>query len=446
MEALHISMRTRLIRAAISAGLLGGSLAMLVVLARSRPLPGLNDNQVEAQTIAVFRAKKMQVPRQWVGYGTVKSIDSADVPARVGATVVEIAADINVGSAIAKGQFLVQLDDQDFRRMMDSADQQLAVIDAQLGSLMVEESGLAERLKLAKEDGQLVRSDEARVREAVASQAAVQRELDRARQLGIVADRTELLLREAINQITPRRAALHAQDEIQKSMRDTARKNVERCRITSPIAGSLQRFDLEVGENVLSGQVVARVVDVSKVEIPIRLAASARGSVRVGDPVTIDVVGQTIRSMRSSIVRIEPEDDSVERTMTVYAEMEQAADLESRLAPGAFVEAFVESADATMRTVLPRRAVRADRVLELVDGTLRGRPVVVSHAFVGLIADSGLDDREWIVLQNTLEDGTILSVDGGRTVSTGTRVRAAEPTPTASASTPPARTEGGAAR
>ncbi len=426
--------------------MIGGSLAILVILALTRPLPGLSDNRAEAQSIAVFQPMKILLPRQWAGYGTVRALDSADVPARVGAVVVEVPATSKVGTAVTQGQFLVQLDDQDFRRIVDASNQQLAAIDAQLSSLMVEEAGLEARAKLAKEDVELVRADEQRVRDAVQSGAAVQREIDRARQMTLVADRAELLLREALSQVVPKRAALYAQNEIQKTIRENAQKNVDRCRIASPIAGILQRFDLELGENVVSGQVVARVVDVEKIEIPIRMPASARGSIRIGDQVVIEVIGQISRIVRSTVARIEPEDDPIERTMTVYVEMSQSADAVDRLSPGMFVEALVESPDTTARTVIPRRALRADRVLEFVDGTLRSRQVFVSHSYNGAIDSAGVSDVEWIVLKESLAEGMMLAVDGGRTIAPGQRVQPKQLAPTTEASKAPTAEVGAAIR
>ncbi len=413
--------------------MVGGSIAVLIVLALTRPMPGVNDDRAAAHSIAVFKPRMVQLPRQWVGYGTVRALDSDDIPARVGGVVIEIASASKAGSVIAPGQFLLQLDDQDFRRVLDSSSQQLAAIDAQLRSLLVEEKGLEARIELAQEDASLIRSDEARVREAVQSGAAVGRELDRARQITIAAERSELILREALNQVAPKRAALAAQDEIQKIIRDNAQKNVERCRIVSPIGGVLQRFDLEVGENVTPGQVVARVVDVTSVEIAIRMPASARGFIRIDDPVTVEVGGQTPRTVRTKVTRIEPEDDPIERTMAVYVEMHQTTDSADRLSPGAFVEALIESADSTAHTAIPRRSIRADRVLELVDGTLHSRPVIVSHSYRGAIEGSGVSDVEWIVLKVPLADGIVLAADGGRTVAPGARVQPKESLPTSEA-------------
>ena len=340
--------------------------------------------------------------------------------------MVEIARDAKAGTVIAKNQFLVQLDDQDFRRALDSANQQIAAIDAQLMTLVVEEDGLAKRLALAVEDTAIVREDEKRTRNALEAGAASQREVDRARQLSIVADRLELVLQEALNQMVPKRAALQAQGEIQRSLQNNAQASVDRCRIVSPIDGVLQRVDLEVGESVAPGQVVARVVDPLQVEIPIHLPSSARGSIRVGDQVEYEIVGQVPRRGTSAIARIEPEDDPIERTTTVYVELSQSAEDISRLAPGEFVEAIVQSRDATKRTAVPRRSARAERVMELLDGRLLPRSISVSHSFHGLVAGSGVDDVEWLILRDPLAEGMTIALDGGRSAESGTIVEAVE--------------------
>ncbi|MSR70290.1 MAG: HlyD family efflux transporter periplasmic adaptor subunit [Phycisphaerales bacterium] len=424
MDTPHLSMRTRIVRGLIALGMLVGSVTILIVLAMTRPLPGSTERREAVQRIAVFHPKRMNLARQWIGYGTVRALDSADIPARVGATVVEISPAAKAGSVVTAGQFLVQLDALDFRRTVDGAMQQIAAIDSQLASIALEEEGLVGRLGLAKEDAALSKKDEERTRDAVQSGAANQRELDRSRQQTIAMERSQLLLQEAFNQLAPRRGALMAQREIQRMQQTTAQTNQDRCRITSPIAGTLQAFELEVGESVVATQVVARVVNVSSVEIPIRLPGAARGSVRVGDRVEFKVVPRGTRAALSTVARIEPEDNPLERTMTVYVEVKQSGDGTDSIAPGEFAEAMVQTRDSIARTAVPRRSVRAERVMQLIDGKVIARPVVVSHTFRGAIAESGVSDIEWLVLEEPLPDGIVVAVDGGRRIAPGTVVEA----------------------
>ncbi len=426
MDTPRLSMRTRIVRGFVALAMLGGSIAILIVLASTRPLPGSLEQRHAVQRIAVFHTKRLNLARQWIGYGTVRALDSADVPARVGATVIEIAPQAKAGSTVGAGQFLVQLDDLDFRRAVEGAVQQIAAIDSQLASIALEEGGLHQRLALAREDVALAKRDEERASDAVKSGAANQRELDRSHQQVITMERAQLLLQEAFNQLTPRRSALVAQREIQRTQQTTAQTNVDRCRITSPIAGTLQMFELEIGESVVATQVVARVVNVSSVEIPIRLPGAARGSVRVGDRVDYKIVPHATRMGVSTVARIEPEDNPLERTMTVYAEVKQDGSAANNIAPGEFAEATVHAHDAVERTAVPRRSVRAERVMQLIDGRVVARPVVVAFAFRGTIADSGLNDVDWLVLEEPLPDGIAVAADGGRRIAPGTVVEAIE--------------------
>jgi len=441
MDSPRPSTAVRLTRALCALGALGGSLGLLMLFALTRPLPSLTDRSGVEQPVAVFRVRSVQVPRQWMGYGIVRASDSAEVPARVGGVILEVNQTIREGVAVEAGAFLLQLDDQDFRRAQQAAEQQLAALDAQMQSLAVEENALRDRVRLAQEETDLVRADEQRVRDAVQSGAAVQRELDRARQAVIVVERALLLLREAADQIVPRRASLLAQDEMQRTMRDTAQRNVERCRVTSPMAGSVQRFDLETGENVLPGQVVARIVDPRRLEIPIRLPSSARGFVAVDDPVQLETVGQVPRRVAATIGRIEPEDNPLDRTMVVHVDVPPGGDAVG-LAPGEFVEALVSAVDSKSHSVVPRRSVRSDRVMAIQDGKLVGTPVVVSHSFVGPLTGCGVNDTEWVVLQDPLPEGLVISLEGGRSVAPGTRVRALDAAAASAAVVQPARTSG----
>lgn len=426
MDLPQLSMRTRIVRGVIALLMLAGAVGILVVLALTRPLPGASERRDEVQRVAVFRPRLIDLPRQWVGYGTVRALASANIPARVGATVVEIAAEAKAGSTVSAGALLVRLDDLDYRRRVDAAIQQIAAIDAQLATLSVEEDGLLKRLALAKEDAAIAKTDEDRTRNAMESGAASPRELDRSRQQSILMERAQLLLQDSFNQLTPRRSALRAQKEIQRTEQTTAQTNVDRCRIVTPISGILQSLELEIGESVVSGQVIARVVDVSAVEIPIALPGSARGSVRVGDGVDFEIVGQVSRTGSTVVARIEPEDDPLDRTMTVYAEVAQPLDAANRIAPGEFAEAIVQAKDPIARSAVPRRAVRAERVMELVDGRVVARTVAVSHAFRGAIGDSGVLDVEWLVLAQPLPDGIVIALDGGRRIAPGTLVQALE--------------------
>jgi RND family efflux transporter MFP subunit len=405
------------------------SIIIFVVLVMTRPLPAAGSGRGAPIPVPVVEPPLLSLPRQWLGYGVVRPIDAANVSARVASTVVEVPARLKVGEPVVTGEVLVRLDDSDYRRSVDSATQQLASLDAQLGALEVERTGLQERMKLAESDLALAREDERRVGNAAAAGAIAPREVDRARGGVLVAERLLSQLRESLGMMVPRRTSLQAQQEGAASALGQARASLERCTIASPITGVLQSFSLEIGENVMPGQPVARVVDDSRVEVPITLPSAARASVKRGDRVRITSsrVPARMRGAQGSEVvaavsRIEPEDDAVSRTMTVYAEVAQSDAKGIMLAPGDFAEAIVESPPEGTRTVVPRRAVRAERVLVVRDGMLASMPVTVEYAFRGEVDGLSTGDLEWLVLAEPLPAGTLVVIDGSRTYSPGALV------------------------
>jgi multidrug efflux pump subunit AcrA (membrane-fusion protein) len=383
--------------------------------------------------VAVFPAKQVLVQRQWRGYGTAQTMDSADVPARVTATVAEIPEDVLEGRAVERGQLLVQLDDSDYRHAARIAQENLGQIEARLASLEIDERRLRERVRLEEEDVQLAQDNLERINKLFERQAANQQDLDSARRTYITAERTRVLTAQALDAIVPRRSELVAERQGQQSAFEQAQLNVQRSRIVSPMSGVVSVLDVEEGENVASGERVARVVDLGRMEVPLRLPGSARSGVRIGDAVTI-TASHRGANWRASVARIAPEDDPQTRTMVVFAELSQADWLESYgttgqavLTPGTYVAGVVTSTEVQPRWVVPRRAVRGGRILVVNEGRIDSQPVKIDYLLEGQVAELDLPDDQWAVLEpnaSGLREGEWVLVNGSAAVVDGQAVEA----------------------
>jgi hypothetical protein len=167
---------------------------------------------------------------------------------------------------------------------------------------------------------------------------------------------------------------------------------------------------VDEGENVTAGQRVARVVDLRRVEVPLRLPVSARRFVSLGDELRIESTGAIPRAWDATVVRIAPEDDPEARTMTVFAEVDQepsALEFGSReghhlLFPGSFVSGILSGDTAEPRWVVPRGALREGRIQFVDNGILRSRPVQVDFTIQQELPALGLDDDQWVVLLDDL--------------------------------------------
>lgn len=419
--------------------LIGASLGVFGYLASTAPKPAPSQSTASVPRIEVYRAAPVAVRRAWEGFGTISAFEQADIPSRVTSTVITKPDHMRPGAAVSEGALLLQLDDSDYVRQTDIHTRTIQEIDAQLTRLEIEESSWSRRAALADEEVTLAQQEYDRISGALARDAARQREVDQARRVLLVAQLAAISTREELDKIVPRRESLLAQRGREEQNLALAKVNVERCRITSPIAGMLDAMDVEVGENVTAGQRVARVVNVGFVEAVVLLPSSARASVAVGDRVELrmesdrystpvsapsDAAQSQLMELvwNSVIVRLSPADDEATRTMRVYAEVTQSDDAVNLLAPGRFVQAVVRSSRPMMRSVLPRRALTSERILIVQDGRVSSRPIAVDFSLTADLPETGLVDRHWVVLHEPLPEGTLVVVDGSRSLADGTAV------------------------
>jgi multidrug resistance efflux pump len=417
--------------------LLGIGSIVLAALVRTRPLPSSSSAAVSAPRVQVMRADPVAVRRRWTGYGTARAMDSADIPARVTATVVLLPPEIQAGAEVNEGDVIARLDDSDFARQVEIAENNIADIDAQLTRLLIEKASWEERVKLAAEEVELSRAEYERVQAAEQRGAANPREVDSARQSLIQVVRAEVIAREERDKVAPRESGLKAMRLAQEATRRIARQDVERCEIVSPIEGVLQLVDVEVGENLASGQRLARVVSLRRIEVPLRLPASARGRVGPGDDVRLDASDRSGLSWEAVISRISPADDERTRTLSCYVEVDQDPRAPTALPPGKFVRGTVLQREPEERTVVPRRALQGSRLLLVEHGAVRSVPAEIAFQVEAEFEQLGLPDRQWVVLAEPLDPGTLVVVTASRSLVDGLPVTpvTVSPSPVAAAST-----------
>lgn len=400
-------------RVVISVAILAIGVGVFSWLVATRPQLEGEATANGSQRVAVFDPRPVPVQRQWTGFGTARAMDRADVPALVSAVVLEVPPTAEAGRPVKKGDLIAQLDDEEFRRQAEMAVGAIDQIDAELARLEVEAAAWQERLTLAEQDAELARSDVNRVREALDRGAAQQREIDAAVQRAIAAERVAVAAREELDKIAPRRAALQASRVSQEANRRLAELSVARSRIVAPIDGVLQEVDVEPGELVSPGRRVARVVDTSRIEVPLLLPASARPTIAVDDSVmlTDDASGC---AWPAHITRIAPEDDPATRTVTVYAEPQ-----DGQLPPGKFVRGTVVTNSRLTRQVIPRRSLRGDRLYVVNAGTVQEREIRPLFNLAGPVPELDLPDLAWVVLAEPLPEGDLVVLDGSRSLPVG---------------------------
>ncbi len=419
-------------RSVIVLALVAAGGAIVAGLVATKPDAGRNAGDAPPPRIAVVELQPLPIERFVRAYGTARAMDTADVPARVGAVVESLGANYAVGGTVKQGELLVRLDAIDFDKQIVVSDEAIRGFDAQMALLDTQARAFSQAAELAASDRELAAADLARVEAAAGEGAAQPREVDRARGALIAATRASVVADDALAQIGPRRQALAAQRAGEEARRDLARLAAKRCAILAPIDGVIQLAELEQGESVVPGTVVARIVNRTRIEVPLRIPASSRALAPVGAAVEIVARDGTHRS-QGVVARVAPEDDPASRTAAVFVELAQEPDSVGALAPGAFVEARIVPGGSEPRIAVPRRAIRDEQVATVENGRIRMRRITVGFRYSGPIEGAAVSDSDWAVLEEPLPAGTLVVLDGARSLTEGQAVEPVRPSAAAAA-------------
>jgi hypothetical protein len=412
----------------VCVALVGAGVGVVGALVATKPDAGRNASKAPPQRVAVFEVAPVEIEQFVRGYGTARALESADVPARVGAVVARLGANYAVGRAVAKEEVLVELDASDFLEQVEIAREAIRAIEAQVAVIETQARAARETAALIAREKEIAANDLARVEAAAREGAAQAREVDLARGVLIAATRAVVAADDAVASIAPRLQALAAQKAVEEARLKLTLSSAERCTIRAPIAGDLQIADLEIGESVAPSQMIARVVDRTRIEIPLRIPASMRALAPIGARAEILVRANEERCS-GVIARVAPEDDAATRTATVFVEVVQSETQlgTSALAPGAFVEARIAAGNPAARTLVPRRAIRDDFVMLVENGRVRPTRVAVDFAHSDPLPASGIADTDWAVLVEPLPKGALVVLDGSRSLAEGQEISPVKP-------------------
>jgi RND family efflux transporter MFP subunit len=405
-------------RVLVSLAVLAVGLGVAIALTMTAPAPGTVDVGDSALRVVGIELQPEPVAREWLGYGTVEAMDMAMVPSRVATTVLEVPRSVRAGVEVEAGTVLARLDASDYLRQAEVSETQLGELQAELDRIDTEALALSERLELTRRELDLSAGDLERVRDARERGAALPREIDIAEQQVLAAQRAELMLEEAIELIPVRRRAATARLDQVRTAASLARSQVERCEVVAPFDGVIADVLVTDGEQVAPGSPIVRLLDPDRLELPLRIPATARGRVQVGDRV---IVHRTVQGepREGRILRIAPEDEPGSRTMSVYVELDESTD---EFVPGLFVAGRVVESRTPGRIVVPRRSIRNQRLLVVRDGRIEHLPVRTLFALSEPRPTTGLPDRQWLVLDEGVSAGTVIVVDGSRALEVGTAV------------------------
>jgi len=252
-----------------------------------------------APPVAVIQAKEGQVALEVRGPGAVASRIQVTVSTRVTGILKEVHAD--QGDSVKAGQILALLDDTDAAAKAGGA---TAASAASQRNIAVADATLAK----ARADKELAQSNYQRDQEVFRAGYISQAAMD-------VAAAT---LKSAQSAEASAAATLGArQAESQASAQEAvyARALHTFTRIVAPMDGLIVVRDAEVGDTVVPGSPIFRMVDTRKLWVAARIDESVVGQVEVGQSATIRL--RSGKELQGEVVRINCQSDAATRELEV---------------------------------------------------------------------------------------------------------------------------------
>ncbi len=384
-------------------GIGAGTVGLLV---RLREPPATTTPERIALVVNTIELRPQATVIPLEAYGTAQADRIAIVGCQISGQVIELAERLRPGVAVSAGQMLVHVDPRDYQAQLDRANSQLAAAQAALQQLDVERTNVERLVQTAEAEREVTEREYNRIRDLLETGASTPRELDNARLELRRAERTLQTLTNQLAVLPQRRAQAAATIDLRESELALAQLDLERCTITAPFDGLLDRVDVDLGEQVAPGQQLLTLLDPRLIEIPLELPIAQRDAVERGTAVRLRLESDAAIVWSGQVSRLSPSADQATRTFSLYAEVDndkQAAPL----LPGMFVLASIDGPPLPQALLVPRYAIRREQVFICENSAAFERSVKVLACLESQVAIAGLEPGTIVITSNldALYDG-----------------------------------------
>lgn len=353
--------------------------AMLIISGCGKNKETVKESEI---TVDTAQAQVQDLAKSVMYTGSVRGQNEVYLIPRTSARVTGIYA--QPGDTVKAGQILITLDDTDFVAGVKQAEALVAIAEAGLTTNQIQAENARinfERTKALHEAGAVSNQ------QMEAAQAAYQ---------ALVAGSAEAAVAQA-------QAGLLA-----------ARNNLDRCNISSPIAGIVGSIDLSLGETASMSSVAAIVSNSDQLEIEIMVSETEVSYIQKGSQVQVVIRAVQEEPFTGQVESIATVADPVKRNYAVKVSLPNS---EGHIKSGMFAELKVDTLSKQKVLTIPVSAVlpkTGQSIVYVVDEENRARPVEVQ---------TGIKNDQYIEILTGLTAGQAVIVKGNTLVSDGTLVR-----------------------
>lgn len=339
--------------------------------------------------------------------GTLAAFDQTTVSVKVPGRVRTISVDL--GSVVAQGQVIAQVDSQDYVLRVQQAEAALAQARARLGlapegtddKIDPEQTATVRQARAVLDEARFNRDRAARlVEQGIIAKA----EFDSATATFKVA---EGRYQDAYEEIRNRQGML-AQRRSELAL---ARQQLKDTSVVAPLNGVVQEKRTSVGEYLAAGAPVVNIVKMDPLRLRAEIPERESHAVHTGQDVRVSVEGDTTL-YTGKIMRLSPVIAEQNRMLVVEADVRN----NGKLRPGSFAHAEIVTNDAKMAVTVPNNAIVTfagiEKVIVVQNGKALEKPITTgrrSTDFTEIVAGINVGEKV-IVDPGNLQSGQAVEV------------------------------------
>lgn len=351
--------------------------------------------------VVMVKVAQGPVAADVMGTGTLEARVSAVVSAKISGRIAELKADQN--DSVHAGQLLVRLDDAELRQQLETSKANLAATRASVERAKADEARAVASARQAKLDYD-------RVADLLQTKVESQSAFDKASAQWHTAEADVSRARAVMVEIDKQVIAA-------ERILDTQQERLNDADIKSPFAGIITRREREMGDIVVPGAPIFRLIATNEIWVSAYVDETAMDGLAIGQPARIVFRAQPDAAYSGEVARLAKEVDRETREFLVEVRTKQ---LPTNWAVGQRAEVFIQTASRLNAHVVPRHAIawraKMAGVFVAKNGRARWREVgigVSGREQVEVV--SGLQPGEQVVMpqagsRKPLEDGQRIKV------------------------------------
>lgn len=355
---------------------------------------------VDKTSVRIYEAKATSQEAVLSFKANLEPVEEGIVSSKLSGKVVQIM--LQDGKKVTQGEPLLAIDDQDIRNQLLSAQSQLQASQSQLEASI---AGLP-KLKANLDNAQINYN---RIKTLFAEQAVTQSELEKAG-MALEAAKSDLAASNA--NVNSLRANVNSVQANIKSLNDSLANAI----VKAPISGVIDEKNINLGQFVSPGAVLAKIKNVSSLNAVIQVKQEDLQFIKIGQKALITVGEDTAKEYEGIVKYIDVSADPSARVFNCKVEVTNS---EGALRPGVFTKVKIAKGESNQVLAVPVSLLMGNEgayfVYTVEDGVAGKRPVTIGDLSKDRVEiKSGISQGAKIISTNlnTLQDGDPVKIAG----------------------------------